>query len=325
MILPDYTTGIQLLIFLTTVLILGRFLFIPMLGLFEERYNATRGAVREAEKTKEEADSLEAKYKAEIDGAWNKAFMEKERIVKEGEEQARAVLDKAREESQAEIERLRAGLQQEVASVRETLRQGLSETARQMGSRILGRTLQALCVALLLSGKSWAEGSGHEGGEGLLTLNLLWSAINFCIFLGILVRYLKAPVRDFLKERKTAIATTIEEAAALKKKEEERHRLFSDKCAGIQRDIREIQNSLRKEGEEEKKKLLDEAGGMGLRLREEAKEIAEAETVRARRVLREEAAALAAGLAEKIVREKLTDEDHRRLSGEFLSRLKGSF
>ncbi len=63
---------------------------------------------------------------------------------------------------------------------------------------------------------------------------------------------------------------------------------------------------------------------MAERIREEMKEVSDAEVVKARRALRKEASALAARLTEEILKEKFTDQDQARLMEEYFSRLKST-
>ncbi len=324
MIIPDLTALYQLVIFLAAVFVLSRYLIRPVLGVFEARDRMTRGTRREAEALKEEADESAARYTAEIEKTWREAFQEKERILHEADVQAHAILDKAREEGQRTIEELRARMDTDVSATREALRAELSGLARQMSARLLGRALQVAVLVFLFTAPSWAAEAEPEGPGAFFSMNLVWSAVNFCLFVGILIYYARAPLADYLRERKGTVSRDIEEAAQAKKAEEERYALYSGKLAKIHEEAGRIHATLRAEGEAERKRLLEEADRMGQRFKEEAREVAEAEALKARRALREEVASLAAGLAEKVVADKFSGADQDRLVGEFLARLKGS-
>jgi len=319
MILPDYTAAIQFLIFIVTLLVLGRFLFQPIMSLFEERERKTLGTQKEADSVKEKADSLIAQYEADIERERKDAAGEREKIRQEASESSRAMLEKAREEGQKAVDEIKARLEQELSSARESLRKDASELARQMALRLLGRPLLSVSIVILLAGPGWASEGEYKP---FLSFALFWSAINFCIFMWILIHYLKTPIMDFLRDRRTSISKTIEEASRRKKDEEERLRSISDRLSRIKEESARIHEDLRKEGEAERKKLLDETERMAVRIKEEAREVADAETVKAMNALREEAAALASRLAGETIRKNFTDEDQSRLVGEYLSRLR---
>jgi len=178
--------------------------------------------------------------------------------------------------------------------------------------------------AVLLAGTGWAEEVGRHEATAFFSLNLLWSAINFCIFLWILVHYLRRPLKDFLLERRASIASSIEKADRRKREEEGKLRSISEKLSQLSEEATRIHESLRTEGEAERQKLLEEAKAMAERIREEMREVSDAEVVKARRALREEASALAARLTEEILKEKFTDQDQARLLEEYFSRLKST-
>jgi len=319
MILPDYTTAIQFIIFIVTALVLGRFLFQPIMSLFEEREKKTIGTQKEADSVKERADSLMAQYEADIERERRDAAGEREKIRQEASERSRNILEKAREESQKSVDEIRAKLGQELLSARESLRKDASELARQMALRLLGRPLLSISIVLLLVGLGWASEEEHKP---FISFTLFWTVINFGIFMWILIHYLKTPIMDFFRERKTSISRTIEEATRRKSEEEERLRSISDRLSRIKEESARIHEDLRKEGEAERKKLIEETDRMALRIKGEAREVADAEAVKAMNALREEAAALASGLAVETIKKNFTDDDQSRLVGEYLSRLR---
>ena len=103
--------------------------------------------------------------------------------------------------------------------------------------------------------------------------------------------------------RREADAIRAEYAAKEAAREETRRRMLDD---------------IRKGAEAEREKALQEATATAARLRAEAERQAEYDLARARRELRAEAAKLAAELAEKEVRQKMTDADRARLVQEFV-------
>ena len=70
----------------------------------------------------------------------------------------------------------------------------------------------------------------------------------------------------------------------------------------------------------ERERTLERARLSAERIREEARRVADNEIVRARQVLRDEAAELATSIAAEFLRERITPEDDARLLADFVDR-----
>ncbi len=116
---------VQLVNFLVLLFLLNMLLFRPLLNLFEERKDATEGALEEAKKLEAmKNESLEA-FQRDLAAAREKAreiynalrdegLAEQKRIVSEAQDEALREIEKAREEIRQEAEKARKRLGEDV-------------------------------------------------------------------------------------------------------------------------------------------------------------------------------------------------------------------
>jgi F-type H+-transporting ATPase subunit b len=145
--------------------------------------------------------------------------------------------------------------------------------------------------------------AGHDAGHGAghdsaAWMTLAFTFVNFSIFLFLLNRYAWPAVRDFLSNRRREVADAMAAAEQARLEAEAIRRDYATKEAAL---------------EETRRRMLE-----AQRMRADAERQAEHDLARARRELRAEAARLAADLAEKEVRTRLTDADRARLVREFV-------
>lgn len=156
------------------------------------------------------------------------------------------------------------------------------------------------------------------GDIGINVPGLVAQLVCFFILFGLLTFLLYKPVRRILDERSERIRVSMEQAEQIK-----------ETMAKTEEQVKEQLGAARREGQN----ILAQAGQMGERLREEAREEAkqDAETIitRARteiqrerddaiEELRRQFADLAITAAEKVISETLDREKHRRLIEEVL-------
>lgn len=174
-----------------------------------------------------------------------------------------------------------------------------------------------------MSGVALASEAAHggEGGHGpdeAAWLSLGFSFFNFSIFCFLLYKYAWPAVRDFLASRHDEVAAAMAAAEEARKETEAIRREFAEKEAALEETRRRMIEEIRQGAAADREKALKEAQAAAARLREEAERQAEHDLARARRELRAEAAKLAADLAEKEVRTRITDADRSRLVREFV-------
>lgn len=184
------------------------------------------------------------------------------------------------------------------------------------------RLLITLGVILLSAGVALASGSGeHHADSGVLLKDFLWRCLNFGVTFGLLAYFITKPLRKGLADRSAGIAKALAEAEKVKADAEAKFAEYDRKLARATEEIDQIYNDIRREGEQERERILENAKTMAAQIRSEAEKSAAQEISRARTELREEAARAAITIAEKLLREKFTVDDQSRLVDEYVQKV----
>jgi F-type H+-transporting ATPase subunit b len=183
----------------------------------------------------------------------------------------------------------------------------------------LGVVLCALGVVLSLP--AVAAAAGGEGGLINLDKSLLVQMINFLVLLAILHRLLYRPLLAKMEERTVAIKQSLDAAQAARAEAARQQEENEARLRAAHAEAAAIRAQALTEAAEEQRRLVEAARTEAQRLVETAKAQTDAEIRRARDELRREVADLATGVAEKLVRRSLRDEDHRRIIADAVGRV----
>ena len=165
--------------------------------------------------------------------------------------------------------------------------------------------------------EAWAATSGAEHHAPTIS-QLFFPLINFLIFVFLIKRFVVPLIQGHLKSRREEILTAVREAEEGKKRAEATIQDYQERLAGINKEVQEIRESLRAEGEREKTKMLSEAEGMSSKIREDAQFLSEQEVKLAQQKVREEMAEKAQATATELLRRHLSSADQGRLVDDFL-------
>lgn len=152
---------------------------------------------------------------------------------------------------------------------------------------------------------------------------LLWRVINTVALLAILVYVLKKPLVNFFSERKAQIQKDLEEAREQRDQAETMIKDYQQKMAGMEQELDKMRAELKKSSDAESAKVEANTERMAALMVEAAKVAAEQEVRKAKIELKNEAVALAIELAESLIREKINDDDRKRLVEEYFVKVGG--
>lgn len=152
---------------------------------------------------------------------------------------------------------------------------------------------------------------------------LLWRVINTVALLAVLVYFLKKPLVNFFSERKVQIQTDLEEAREQRDQAERMIADYKQKLAGMEQELEKMRSELTKAADAESTRVVANAERMSASMVEAAKVAAEQEVRKAKIELKNEAVALAIELAESLVREKINEDDRKRLVEEYFVKVGG--
>ncbi len=136
---PNITFFYQLALFLVVVAVLNHLLFQPALKVLDKRKSATDGVQEEVLSLKQMTEQKINEYEDKLYQAKLRGAALKDKIKKEGDEEATKILNKAREGSESTLLELEAKLAQEERQAELELKQALQELAKQMAEKVLER------------------------------------------------------------------------------------------------------------------------------------------------------------------------------------------
>jgi F-type H+-transporting ATPase subunit b len=175
---------------------------------------------------------------------------------------------------------------------------------------------------IILGAPVGAACASTEGGHGGSTLwPFIFSVINFILFLVVLYIFALPRIKNFFSVRSEAIQQALKEAEEAKTLAENKLREYEKKIALLEKEVEEIRKALAKEGEAEKERIITTAEKEAETIKWQAKIIAEQELKQAKAELRKELAALSLERAEKIIKEKINEDDHARLVKDYITQI----
>lgn len=189
------------------------------------------------------------------------------------------------------------------------------------------RTIYMLSAAALFMAAfalpALAKAEGGAEHEGSLVMEYVWKIVNFAILIFVLVKFAGKPLSGLLKARTESIRKSIDDAREARELAERALAEVEARSKGRDKEIEEIISSARASGERERERLIQEAERMSEKLVEQARANIEYEVKQAREAIKAEAVEIAMELAEKKIKEKLTEADRKRLFEEALTKLEG--
>jgi len=178
--------------------------------------------------------------------------------------------------------------------------------------------LLCVCAGTALAG----EPMGDEVGPWT-TAKLIWRVINTLALVVLLVYLLKKPLATFFSERTAGIKRDIAEAQEMRLKAEQTIKEYETKIAGMEKELERMREELRKAADAESEKVVANADRMSKGVVDAARLAAEQEVRKAKAELQNEAVKLAVQLAEALIRDKISEQDHKRLVQEYLAKVEG--
>ena len=172
-------------------------------------------------------------------------------------------------------------------------------------------TTAALVLAAL---PAHAEGGAHGAMR-----DLLFSALNFALLIGVLVYFTRKPIAEFFGARRQGIQEELKAAADLRAEAEARYAKWQRRLMDLESELAGIRETARQRAATEREQILADAAAGAERIRRDAIAAVDQELRRARAQLRQEAADLALELATEALRRQVTAADQDRLLDEFVA------
>jgi F-type H+-transporting ATPase subunit b len=167
---------------------------------------------------------------------------------------------------------------------------------------------------------AWASAAGAEHHAPTIG-EVVLPAINFIIYAAVLYYFALPAVRNLLRSRREEISATIAQASAKKQQAETLVNEYRAKIARIDQEVQSIQSARRADAEREQAQMLGEAEAMAVKVREDARFLADREVSIAREKVREELASQAETMARELVQRNISPADQGRLAQEFIQHI----
>jgi len=153
-----------------------------------------------------------------------------------------------------------------------------------------------------------AVGAGEES-----PMAWVWRILNFAILVFLLVKFAGKPLKNFLKQRTEMIEKSIKEAQEAKEIAKKALAEVEERLKLKDKEIAEILAISKATGEEEKKRLIEDAEKLKVKILEQAKANIDHEVKMAKEVIKAEAVEEAIKLSEEKIKSRLTKEDQDKI------------
>lgn len=184
-----------------------------------------------------------------------------------------------------------------------------------------------LTVLLLLLCVSGAVMASSESGHGESPGVKHWAktdtarVMNFVVLAAVLFLILRKPLSQSLNGRIKGIQNQLDELESKKKVAEKKLAEYDRQIEMLDREAEKIVAEYIRQGEEAKKRILDESKKAADKLEEQARRTIAHEFQQAKIQLRTEVLEKALAKAEALVKNKITSEDQGRLVDEYLDKV----
>ncbi len=141
----------------------------------------------------------------------------------------------------------------------------------------------------------------------------VWRIVNFAILVFLLVKFAGKPLKNFLKQRTEMIEKSINDAQEAKEMSKKALEEVEQRFRLKDKEIAEILEIAKASGEEEQKRLIEDAERLKTKILEQAKANIDHEIKMAKEAIKAEAVEEAIKLSEEKIKNRLTKEDHEKI------------
>jgi len=138
----DSSLLLQIINFVALIFILNFLLYKPLLAMMDKRKHIIDGGKEEIDRLHRTVTEKMAAYEAKLLATKVEALGKNKELIKEGSEQAQALIADANREIQASMEEFHQKLQTEVRAARELLNNQSQVLSVEIAEKVLGRRLQ---------------------------------------------------------------------------------------------------------------------------------------------------------------------------------------
>lgn len=175
--------------------------------------------------------------------------------------------------------------------------------------------------AVALASQEQHAAEGHGAAHGVPWATLLFSLINFLLFVGVLKKFAWPAIRNAVRERRQVVLKEIEEATRARREAEKLKAEWEQRLARLGEELDQMRRQSRAELDREREQLLAAAQKVAESIRRDAERAAEQEVRNARAMLREEVARQALEVARELAAQRLSPASQEKFVSDFLGRM----
>ena len=197
-----------------------------------------------------------------------------------------------------------------------------SGSGRPLRSRKFIAVLFLLVLLLGVFSVSTALGaSGGEGGSKGWVATDTFRVMNFAVLAIVLIFLLRKPLTQALSSRIKTIKDELEDLEARKDDAEKKLAEYNERLSQLEKEAATIVEDYIKQGNEAKARILKEAESSADKLKAQARRNIEHEFEQAKLKLQEEIFETSLEKAEKIMKNKFSEDDQDRIVDEYLKKV----
>lgn len=178
-------------------------------------------------------------------------------------------------------------------------------------------------MGVAIAAAAFASEAAHGAEEYTFMADWLPRLANFAIIVGLLVYFLRKPVRDMFRNRSAEIAKAMQESREARERAMAALTDMERKAREMEAETRTLIAEAQARGEKDRQALIEEGKKIVKDIQEQIKTGADIEVQKAKAELAVEAAVLAVDLAEGKIKGSITKQDHERIVNDYIANVGG--
>ncbi len=169
--------------------------------------------------------------------------------------------------------------------------------------------------------QAWAAGGAHGDAHAIPWTTIIAQSFNFLFLIGVLVYLLRKTVKAHFANRAKEYHELVNRAETARKQAEDGKRVIQDRLAALEASSQDGLAQARREAEELRARMIEDAKNLADRLQSEAERTAQIELEKAKAELRAELLRQALNVSRDSLQTKLESSDQKQLQKEFADKI----
>ncbi len=154
-----------------------------------------------------------------------------------------------------------------------------------------------------------------------MSADLFSPTVNFVLFSGALVYFLKKPVQTLVRERRENLLKQVEDARQQKEEAQKKLAEFETKLRSFESEAKNYLETAKQEAQVLKKKIIDDANASAERILKESESSLNAMVQEFKNEVRKQTVRDAIEQAEKLIQNSLSNEEQKRIITEYVGKV----